>query len=76
MCVCELCVGSALGRPGEGIRSPGTEITNVCETTCEYWEPNLSLLEEQLVLLMARIHSVITVNSFCFHLQTSEARCL
>ena len=37
----------------EGIRSPGTGVTNSCELPCGCWDLNLGLLEEQPVLLTA-----------------------
>ena len=35
----------------EGVRSPGTGVTDSCELQCRCWELNLGPLEEQLVLL-------------------------
>lgn len=32
--------------PAKGIRSPGTRVTDSCETLCEYWESNLGPLTE------------------------------
>lgn len=34
----------------EAIRSPGTGVMNGHEILCEYWELNLGLLEEQVLL--------------------------
>jgi hypothetical protein len=37
-------------RPEEGIRSPGTWITDGCELLCEYWELSLGLLQKEWAL--------------------------
>lgn len=37
-------------RPKDGIRYPGTGVTDSCELPCQCWELNLSLLSEQSVL--------------------------
>ena len=39
-------------RTEEGVRTPGTGITDSCEPLCGYWELNLSSLEEHPVLLL------------------------
>ena len=49
--VCAWC----LWRPEEGIRSPGTGVTDGCEPPYGYWESNLGPLEEQQVLLKAEL---------------------
>ena len=36
---------------GEGVRSPGTGVTDSCELPCGCWELNLGPLQEQHVLL-------------------------
>ena len=38
------------GDPEKGVRTPGTEIIDVCEPPWEYWELNLGPLQEQWVL--------------------------
>jgi hypothetical protein len=35
----------------QGVRSPGTGVTNRCDLSCGCWELNLGHLEEQPVLL-------------------------
>lgn len=40
-----------LRRPKKDIRSSGTGVINSCESPCQRWELNLSLLEEQCVPL-------------------------
>lgn len=39
-----------LWRSEEGIKSPSTRVTNGCEPSCEYWEPNLGLNEKNSTL--------------------------
>ena len=39
----------------EGVGSPGTGATDNCELPCGYWELNLGPLEEQPVLLTAKL---------------------
>ena len=49
-----MCVFTVLGDcwgPEEGIRSPGTGVTNNCKLLYSCWESNLDPLEEQPVLL-------------------------
>lgn len=36
--------GQCLQRPGEGIRSPGAELTDHCKLPCRCWYPSLSVL--------------------------------
>lgn len=38
-------------RTKEGLRFPGTEVTNSCELPCVCWESNLDHLEEHPVLM-------------------------
>ena len=40
------------GDPKRGVRTPGTEIIDVCEPPWEYWELNLGPLQEQQLFLM------------------------
>ena len=39
--------------PEEGIRSPGTEVTDLCELICGCSEPNPGPLQEQQAFLTA-----------------------
>jgi hypothetical protein len=39
--------------PQEGIRAPGTGVTDICESPHRFWESHLGHLEEQPVLLTA-----------------------
>lgn len=41
-------------RSEEGIKSPGSEITDVHESLCEYWELNPDPMQEQKMLLTAK----------------------
>jgi hypothetical protein len=35
---------------GEGVGSPGTGVTDGFESPCRFWEPDQSLLKEQMLL--------------------------
>jgi hypothetical protein len=54
MFVCHICAW-CLKRLEEGIKSPGTGVTDDCEPSCGYWESNLGPLEEQLVPLTTEL---------------------
>lgn len=42
-------------RPEEGVRSPGTGVTDCCESPYGYWETNTGPLQEQQVLLVDKL---------------------
>ena len=54
MCVCvhHVCAWCFLV-PREGVRSPGTTVTDGCKIPDECWEPNLGPVQEQQALLSA-----------------------
>ena len=79
MCECfacmYICVACACLVPSEVRRRhgfPGTGITNCCESFCWYWEPNLGLLKEQVLLnakpSLQSLHTDFRANIFRFHL--------
>jgi hypothetical protein len=45
-CLCTTCV-QFLRRPAEGVRYPGTGVTDGCEPPCRCWELNPESLEGQ-----------------------------
>lgn len=52
ICVCAILVYlMPLWWSEEGVKSPGTLLTDGCELPCEYWEPTLDSLQDQQVLL-------------------------
>ena len=62
MCIC----ASPNSYLCEGVRSPGTGVTDNCELPCGYWELNPGPLEEQAVLLTAEPSLQILLLIFCF----------
>lgn len=56
MCFAYLCKCAQYAcpeRPGEDVRSPGTEVMDSCELSYGCWQPNLGSLQEQQLLLNA-----------------------
>ena len=55
----------------EGIRFPGTGVTNDCEPSCGSWEQNSGSLQEQKVLIPTE-PSLQPLIRFFFYLKTSS----
>lgn len=53
VCMSTTCV-QCLQQPEEGVTTPGTGVNDGCEPPCRCLELNLSPLEKQQVLIMAK----------------------